>query len=33
MIYQYAAAQADQKIVNTLDRRMREARDDALSQR
>jgi hypothetical protein len=29
MIHQRAAAEADQKIANTLDQRMREARDDA----
>jgi integrase len=29
MIYQHAAAEADQKIANMLDQRMREARDDA----
>jgi hypothetical protein len=29
MIYQHAAAEADQKIANTLDQRMREVRDDA----
>jgi hypothetical protein len=28
MIYQQAAAEADQKIANMLDQRMREARDD-----
>ncbi|HEX7267982.1 MAG TPA: tyrosine-type recombinase/integrase, partial [Streptosporangiaceae bacterium] len=31
MIYQHAAAEADQKIANTLDQRMGEARDDARS--
>ena len=29
MIYGHAAAEADQKIANMLDQRMREARDDA----
>jgi len=29
MICQHAAAEADQKIANTLDQRMGEARDDA----
>ena len=29
MIYQHAAAEADQKIANMLDQRMRGARDDA----
>jgi integrase len=32
MIYQHAAAEADQKIANMLDQRMREARDDARDQ-
>jgi integrase len=32
MIYQHAAAEADQKIANTLDQRMGEARDDARDQ-
>jgi hypothetical protein len=31
-IYQHAAAEADQKIANTLDQRMGEARDDARDQ-
>jgi integrase len=32
MIYQHAAAEADQKIANMLDRRMRDARDNAHDQ-
>jgi integrase len=32
MIYQHGAAEADQKIANMLDQRMREARDDARDQ-
>jgi hypothetical protein len=32
MIYQRAAAEADQKIASTLDQRMGEACDDARSQ-
>ena len=32
MIYQHAAADADQKIANMLDQRMRKARDDARGQ-
>jgi integrase len=32
MIYQHAAAEADQKIANTLEQRMGEARDDARGQ-
>jgi hypothetical protein len=32
MIYQHAAAEADQKIANTLDQRMGEARGDAHDQ-
>ena len=32
MIYQHAAVEADQKIANMLDQRMREARDDARGQ-
>lgn len=32
MIYQHAAAEADQKIANTLDQRMGEAREDARDQ-
>jgi len=32
MFYHHAAAEADQKIANTLDQRMREARDDARDQ-
>jgi integrase len=32
MIYQHAAAEADQKIANTLDQRMGEARGDARDQ-
>jgi len=32
MIYQHAAAEADQKIANTLDQRMEEVRDDARDQ-
>jgi integrase len=32
MIYQHAAAEADQKIANTLDQRMGEAREDARNQ-
>lgn len=32
MIYQHAAVEADQKIANMLDQRMRGARDDARDQ-
>jgi hypothetical protein len=32
MIYQHAAAGAGQKIANTLDQRIEEARDDARGQ-
>jgi predicted Holliday junction resolvase-like endonuclease len=32
MIYQHAAAEADQKIASTLDQRIEEARDDAHNQ-
>ena len=32
MIYQHAAAEADQKIANRLDQRIEEARDDARGQ-